>query len=103
VRKTLLVSDLLLADDEDREVYDADVEEAVDVSAETVVVRRIVEDVETEDLAFDEDKEVLVVVSEEALLVLAVLESVVVDEEQLEDELDPKSKSPVHKNCAPLP
>ena len=103
MRKTLLASDLLLADDEDREVDDADVEEAVDVSVETVVVRRIVEDVEMVDLAFDEDKEVLVVVSEEALLVLAVLESVVVDEEQLEDALDPRSKSPVHKNCAPLP
>jgi hypothetical protein len=103
VRKTLLASDLLLADDEDREVDNVDVEKAVDVSAETVVVRRIVEDVEMEDLAFDEDKEVLVVVSEEALLVLTVLESVVVDEEQLEDALDPRSKSPVHKNCAPLP
>jgi hypothetical protein len=103
VRKTLLASDLLLADDEDREVDDADVEEAVDVSAETVVVRRIVEDVEMVDLAFGEDKEVLVVVSEEALLVLAVPGSRVVDEEQLEDALDPSSKSPVHKNCAPLP
>ena len=103
VRKTLLAFDLLLADDEDRGENDADVEEAVDVSAETVVVRRLVEDVEMVDLAFDEDKKVLVMVSEEALLVLAVLESMVVDEEQLEDALDPRSKSPVHKNCAPLP
>lgn len=85
VTKPLLACDSLLAEDENGEAEDEaespDVEVAVDLSTESVDVRRIVEDVDLVGLTFDDEGDA-VVVSEEALLVVAALGGAAVDEKE---------------------